>query len=1013
MADAAQLERWRQALRAKTLLIGGLRRQAALWAMHRNRETPVVTRFLVEVARSPAGSDAEIAPRVQKALEDLHAQPAIDALCAAWVDGYDPRLGEIIAKRRYQAKRPARVRVLSALKWGGPVFPERGGAASVREIMAALNCPDAEVRANAQAALKELKPGEGLDALCSAWADSRDSRLEAILSERGHVAGGSARSQVLLALKAGTLAIAERGGAATVREVVAAMDDPDAAVRAGAEAALRALKPGGGLDALCSTWAEGRNDRLGEIIAGQKYVAARPQSLRILTALKTGTLDKLDRGDATVVRETVAAMDDPDATLRANAEAVLRGLGSGEGVDTLCSAWAESRNSRLRAIIVQGRHVPSGPLPVRILCQLISGHPPAVEAVETAQVLVDLLKDSDREIAGTANGILRALPPGRGRDALCELALREPSGTAADVCRECAYRPADTVRESLFLLVTRQLDAYLDQDNEFHNLHLAYEQSDAQIRANVMEVLRSGERRLVGFFGGSKSLKECSEAEIRSACASWTGSGAWEKVLGACLELPLRYGLSLWANLGAHGWEPEDRELRQLCRQVATEMQMLHMTIAECAPGEDRETLLERQLGKGWLIPPQSGQPLTPPMEHHGPVLRVGFSPEGTRVATGSDDHTAMLWDAATGQPMTPPMEHNGAVLDVRFSGDGTKLVTASADHTAVLWETTTGRPLTSPMRHDGEVLHVEFSPDGTKIVTAGEDHAAVLWDVATGRSIGSPIRHAGPVTHAGFSPDGARIVTACKDRGARVWDAATGKPLTPAMRHRGAVNGAAFSPDGTRIITASSDKTARVWDVATGKPLTPAMRHQGSVSGATFSPDGTRIITASADKTARVWDAATGKPLTPPLRHDGAVTHAAFSPDGTKTVTSSSDGTARLLDADTGKPLIPQIKQRSSVLHVTFSPDGMRIATGIRGGSARVWNAWAWNPLDLWPGKASPVEMDLLTAAIAKAQTPALAAALRVLRYVLVYRLASSGTFETVLVDPDAYAGEFERAQE
>jgi WD40 repeat protein len=65
----------------------------------------------------------------------------------------------------------------------------------------------------------------------------------------------------------------------------------------------------------------------------------------------------------------------------------------------------------------------------------------------------------------------------------------------------------------------------------------------------------------------------------------------------------------------------------------------------------------------------------------------VAWSPDGTRVATASDDQTARVWDAASGLVVTPPLVHKGFVTVVAWSPDGKRIATASDDQTARVWE--------------------------------------------------------------------------------------------------------------------------------------------------------------------------------------------------------------------------------------------------------------------------------------------------------------------------------------
>jgi hypothetical protein len=200
----------------------------------------------------------------------------------------------------------------------------------------------------------------------------------------------------------------------------------------------------------------------------------------------------------------------------------------------------------------------------------------------------------------------------------------------------------------------------------------------------------------------------------------------------------------------------------------------------------------------------------------------------------------------------------------VAVSPDGRCFASGSQDRTAIIWDAATRKQTQILEGHGGGVWAVNFSPDGKRLVTGSWDGTAKVWDTRGGKEILALKGHASPVGCACFSPDGHWIVTGGGDETARIWDAHTGKEVFT-LPHSG-LNSASFSPDNRRLVTAGDDQTLKVWELTTGKELLSLKSNVGDHSAAlaaVFSHDGRELISGGEGNVARIWQAASSGQVT------------------------------------------------------------------------------------------------------------------------------------------------------
>ena len=324
---------------------------------------------------------------------------------------------------------------------------------------------------------------------------------------------------------------------------------------------------------------------------------------------------------------------------------------------------------------------------------------------------------------------------------------------------------------------------------------------------------------------------------------------------------------------------------------------------------------------------------------HSHEVSSLTFSPDGTKLASGSYDNTVKLWDVRTGECIQTLAEHKSAVTSVAFSPDGSKLASGSYDDTVKLWDARTGGCIQTLAGHKSAVTSVAFSPDGSKLASGSYDDTVKLWDARTGGCIQTLAGHKSGVTSVAFSPDGSKLASGSRDNTVKLWDVRTGGCIQTLAGHGSTVYSVAFSPDGSKLASGSDDRTVKLWDVRTGGCIQTLAGHGFTVTSVAFSPDGSKLASGSRDNTVKLWDARTGGCIQTLAGHEFWVTSVAFSPDGSKLASGSFDKTVKLWDVRTGGCIQTLPGHGYTVTSVAFSPDGSKLASGSDDRLVKLWD--------------------------------------------------------------------------
>jgi WD40 repeat protein len=281
------------------------------------------------------------------------------------------------------------------------------------------------------------------------------------------------------------------------------------------------------------------------------------------------------------------------------------------------------------------------------------------------------------------------------------------------------------------------------------------------------------------------------------------------------------------------------------------------------------------------------------------PVYSIAVSPVEDIIAVGDDAGVISIYSLSNVSVINRQNAHSGRIWSLDYSPDGTKLISGSLDGQIALW-TELAERIRTVGEVDDWVTSVRFSPDGGHVLTGHKlavptSPSVRIWSLDEPDNIQNYIHHDKNVYCVEYLPDSSGFISCGSDNNVACWSFGKDALAFQIRKHTGTVSCMAVHPSADYFASGAWTGTIKIWNAKSGAVMQTIEAHSERVTSLKYGRSGNYLASGSKDSTIALWKVPECILISRTLPGQGWVRALAFDNRDLRLLSGSSDGYVRI----------------------------------------------------------------------------------------------------------------------